>query len=289
VDQEQKPHERSFIRELVPNWRSVREQVLWLIRIVIVLIILLGVLTLIGQLYSIRVLQLVQLLVTASIPVVLAVVGNRYTQQRTEDDVLQAYLDHMTELLTNKEQPLNETPREDSLRTVALARTLAALPRLNGVRKVRLLQFLYEANLITKDDPVLPLGRADLSGANFSGARFRQVSLRRVHLREANVIGADLAGADLSEADLSEADLSGANLSEVDLSGAILIRAKLIRANFSGARLNKANLSGARGITNDELDQQAYSLEGATMPNGQKYEEWLKSKGRGEAGENSGP
>jgi hypothetical protein len=25
------------------------------------------------------------------------------------------------------------------------------------------------------------------------------------------------------------------------------------------------------------------------MPNGQKYEDWLKSKGSGEAGENSGP
>jgi hypothetical protein len=32
------------------------------------------------------------------------------------------------------------------------------------------------------------------------------------------------------------------------------------------------------------------SLKGATMPNGQKYEEWLKGKeGCGEDGENSGP
>jgi hypothetical protein len=29
------------------------------------------------------------------------------------------------------------------------------------------------------------------------------------------------------------------------------------------------------------------SLEGATMPNGQKYEDWLTSKGRGDDGENS--
>ena len=28
---------------------------------------------------------------------------------------------------------------------------------------------------------------------------------------------------------------------------------------------------------------------GAVKPNGQKYEEWLKSKGRGEDGENGGP
>jgi hypothetical protein len=34
--------------------------------------------------------------------------------------------------------------------------------------------------------------------------------------------------------------------------------------------------------------QQSRSLKGATMPNGQKYEEWLKDKeGRGEDRENS--
>ncbi len=54
------------------------------------------------------------------------------------------------------------------------------------------------------------------------------------------------------------------------------------------ADLRGANLSEALGITNEELEQQAASLEGATMPNGQKYEDWLKSKGRGEDGENSG-
>ena len=30
----------------------------------------------------------------------------------------------------------------------------------------------------------------------------------------------------------------------------------------------------------------AKSLKGATMPNGQKYEDWLKSKDRAEDGEN---
>ena len=54
------------------------------------------------------------------------------------------------------------------------------------------------------------------------------------------------------------------------------------------ADLRGANLSEALGITNEELEQQAASLEGATMPNGQKYEDWLKSKGRREDGENGG-
>ncbi len=55
---------------------------------------------------------------------------------------------------------------------------------------------------------------------------------------------------------------------------------------LSGADL----LSGARRINSGMLERQAKSLEGATMPNGQRCEEWLKDKeGRGEDGENSGP
>jgi len=40
--------------------------------------------------------------------------------------------------------------------------------------------------------------------------------------------------------------------------------------------LSLTDLSGARGVTNDEPDEEADSLQGATMPNGQKYEDWLK-------------
>jgi hypothetical protein len=57
---------------------------------------------------------------------------------------------------------------------------------------------------------------------------------------------------------------------------------------LGGARLRGAFLDGARGWTEAQL-YTARSLEGATMPNGQMYEEWLKSTGRGEDGENSSP
>jgi uncharacterized protein YjbI with pentapeptide repeats len=67
------------------------------------------------------------------------------------------------------------------------------------------------------------------------------------------------------------------------MSGADLRGSDLSAAWLSGADLSEADLSGAREIAIEDLDQQASSLEGATMPNGQKYEDWLKSKGR-EAG-----
>jgi uncharacterized protein YjbI with pentapeptide repeats len=98
-------------------------------------------------------------------------------------------------------------------------------------------------------------------------------------LSDAKLSSAFLPNADLNGADSSGADLSNAILTDADLGKAILSGADL-----SGAYMSGADLSGAERITNEELEQQASSLKGATMPNGQKYEDWLKSKGKGEKG-----
>ena len=79
---------------------------------------------------------------------------------------------------------------------------------------------------------------------------------------------------------LSGANLSLANLSDADLSSADLRRSYVVEANLNKANLIGAYLSGAIGLTDEQMTS-AWSLEGATMPNGQKYEERLKSKGRG--------
>jgi uncharacterized protein YjbI with pentapeptide repeats len=324
VDQEQKPSERSLIREMVPDWRPSRKQVLWTVRIVIVLVVVLGVVTLIGLPFGITLWEWVKLLI---VPAVIAGGGiwfNRQqrlreleiAEQRAQDEALQAYLDQMSQMLTDKEQPLHRAHPGDHLSVVARARTLSALPRLDGVRKLSILQFLYESRLIAKDRIVLDLKGADLSGAEVSGAsiidvrliladlseadRRGRLNLSRAHLSEAdlsrvNLSGADLSGANLIGADLIGADLSGANLSKARLMWADLSKAKLHRAILSEAilvwpNLSGADLSGAVGITNEKLAAQSKSLRDATMLDGQKYEEWLRDKeARGEDGENSGP
>jgi len=43
-------------------------------------------------------------------------------------------------------------------------------------------------------------------------------------------------------------------------------------------RLSLTDLSGARDVTNNELDEDADSLQGATMPNGQKYQERSRAR-----------
>jgi len=131
---------------------------------------------------------------------------------------------------------------------------------------------------------------ANLSGAILFETTLSAADLRNAHLSEAFLSKADLSGAALSGADLSRADLSYANLSRATSYAATLTDANLIRANLSGAHLSGANLSGANlsganlsgadlsgadlkdatGITVGELEKQAKSLQGATMPNGSK-------------------
>jgi hypothetical protein len=211
-----------------------------------------------------------KLLLAAAIPAVLGFLGSQVQQKiyqsqqdaeekRAQDEALQAYLDQigqlmLDKLMLDKDRPLRHSKEGDEVRTLARARTLTVLARLDGSRKRSVLQFLYESGLITKDCRVLDLGTADLRGAMLGWAVWSRV------------------------------DLSGTDLRGADLSGALLHD-----ANLKGVELDNSDLSFARGIIVGELEQQATSLEGATMPNGQKYEEWLKSKGRGEDGENSGP
>ena len=175
-------------------------------------------------------------------------------EQSAQEDALQAYLDQMSTLLLDKD--LRTSDEDSEVRTLARARTLVVLERLDPSRKTQVMEFLVEEELVGGVDgevPIVPLSGADLSGPY-------------------QVTG---GGADLGGAWLNGADLSGANLR----------LAYLVDAGLDGADLSGADLSDAKGVTNEELEQQAVSLVEATMPNGQKCEDWLKSKGREEDGQ----
>jgi uncharacterized protein YjbI with pentapeptide repeats len=134
------------------------------------------------------------------------------------------------------------------------------------------------------------LSNSGLTASSEASAKLlRDITLPHATLGGADLPNADLSGADLHGANLSNADLSEANLSadflrEANLSGADLLRANLSlayleRANLSGANLHRPNLRGATALTDDKIAAAEF-LGGATMPNGQKYEDWLKSESR---------
>jgi uncharacterized protein YjbI with pentapeptide repeats len=148
---------------------------------------------------------------------------------------------------------------------------------------------LGEANLSRTLLTKASLQGSDLDEANLSRSYLMEANLNDTSLSNADLSGTNLSDALLMDAKLFHADLSGANLSGADLSGANLSEVNLSGADLGGTNLlSGTNLSDAKGITNEELQQQAASLEGATMPTGQKYEEWLKSKGREEDAKTNG-
>jgi len=123
----------------------------------------------------------------------------------------------------------------------------------------------YESEVLRGGEARTKLGNANLSGALIA---------------EADLSGALMDSADLHAAILASTDLTGANLTNANLTSALMVRADLQNANLQNANLTGADLTGAEGITNEELEQRTKSLAGATMPDGQKYEDWLKSKDR---------
>jgi uncharacterized protein YjbI with pentapeptide repeats len=329
VAQEQESRGRAsrFIKDLVPDWRPSRNQMLWAARIVIVLGVMLGILTLISVPFGItpwdwlKVLA-VPITIGAAVPLINWLQQRReleFEDRRARTDALLQFLEQLTQLLLDKQLDkqnarLVKMEITEDIRELISARAEAIGPNLDPQGNQSLTNFLVGLGLLHKENPIISLaGRnfsgVDWRGANLSGADLSGTKLYEADLGEANLSGAklheaDLSRADLSGADLSEADLSWTNLSEADLSGAYLSGVNLYGANLieadlsaavlseadlSGAYLSGANLSGVAGITTEALEQQNKVLQGVILPNGQMYEDWLKSKGPREDRENNGP
>src|SRR5258708_6763834 len=127
------------------------------------------------------------------------------------------------------EKHLRTSQPDDEVRTIARVRTITILFQLDARRIGYVFAFLRAAGLMSNtSESIISLKKADLRKINFSHT--------------------SLQDTDLSEVNLSESDLSGANLREVDLS--------------------RADLQRATDITSEELEKQAKSLQGATMPDG---------------------
>ncbi len=251
---------------------------------------------------------------------------------KQREDLLQAYLDRMSELLLKGGLRSSEVDAE--VRNVARVRTITILFQLDARRIGYVFAFLREAGIMstTSNSSVVSLKEADLhavnwsqanlyhadlSGAdlreanlreanlnlanlreaalyeadlreaalgradlyhadlyhaNLSRASLREASLREASLYQADFSGANLSGADLNKANLNDSDLSWANLRNANLSYAYLRNANLYKADLREANLSGAIMKDATNITTEELEKQAKSLKGATMPDGSIHE-----------------
>jgi uncharacterized protein YjbI with pentapeptide repeats len=311
VEQREQSRWRRTIGQLL-RWRPTRRQLLWAGAVAALAFLII---VICGYLFGWKWTGLpkqtlwdwLQLLI---IPAVLAGVGLWFNRQqraqelqtavrRAQEEALQAYLDQMSGLLLEKD--LRASEEDSEVRTLARARTLTVLSRLDPSRKTAVMQFLVEAKLVQgveEREPIIKLLVADLSGAHLIAADLSGANLSGADLSGAFLRGADLGGAYLFGAYLFGANLFGANLFGANLFRTILFRTILIRADLSGADLSSADLRGAdlsdaTGLTEEQLAD-AKSLEGATMPDGQAlksddnpdgptFEEWRKSREKGDS------
>jgi uncharacterized protein YjbI with pentapeptide repeats len=218
-----------------------------------------------------------QLLIVPFVLALVAIVFNQantrterqITQQRYEhdqalaldklrEDLLQDYLDRMSELLLEKSLRVSNVDAE--VRNVARTRTISVLKRLDADRVESVFTFLRDAGLMDLSNPIISLKGADFANVNWSGAI----------LLKANLSGAIFFGANLRRMQFPAANLSGAYFNGADLSGAIfqgtnLSGAFLAYANLSGAWLESTNLSGAylRETNLGGVDFKTVDLRGA--------------------------
>jgi len=217
-----------------------------------------------------------QVLGAIAIPFVVTILGLYLTQQVTQQqaqaserqhqtdlqiandqqqyDILQTYLDNISDLLLNHNLHASKPGNEVS--QLARERTITVLRRLNAKNNRIVLQFLQDSHLIGSNNAVI-----DLSDSYLTGDDLTYVNLSGALLNNVNLKNTDLSGTYLTDAHLNDAHLNNANLSMTHLSGADLSGADLSKANFRDADLNTALVS------NEQLAQ-AKSLKGAIMPDG---------------------
>ena len=162
-------------------------------------------------------------------------------QDNQRETVLQSHLSAMAELM------LNYNLVDRKVITIAQARTAGVLNRLDDKRKITLLQFLADAELINAENPVIRL-----SGSDFSNIKSIHLSLSNVSLEGINFSGCNLNNCtfsrcncryvDFTNTDLSETNLFGSDFCGAYLTGTIFSNATIFNADFSKGRPRKASM-----------------------------------------------
>lgn len=171
-------------------------------------------------------------------------------EESEKEEVLQLYIDRLSELLieklllaiaTKEVKSAQEKHLTESAQAIVRARTLSVLQRFSDdpKRKESVIRFLIESFILDKL-------KIDLGGADPAGASLVAVSLAKIDLSLANLSGANLFGSDLTEAVLIATDFTKARLIHTTLDGADLTSAKFAGTNLKHATLTNTDLNSVR-------------------------------------------
>lgn len=176
---------------------------------------------------------------------------------KEKEERLQSFYGKMEELLFDRN--LRNAENNSDAMHIARAITLTTLRGIDVQRKRFVLQFLYEAKLIDRENTIVQLWGADfrggnfddfylvsanLAGADFTSSSFRGSTLEKAELRKARFKEVDFFEANLSGAILMGADFENANCLVANFIDSNLVEAYMRGARLDGARLNRADMRG---------------------------------------------
>ena len=153
-------------------------------------------------------------------------------REQFRDTLLVNYIKDMTPPLMANEVTLKADPL---VATIARAKILNAIRQLDASRKLRLMEFLYEAKQLQSNGQPLDLSDAELTDLNF-------IRGRKIHR---NLCHRSLPGALLTNSSFSCRDLAYANFSEADLTDARFDKTLLNNADFPCVIIVRPSFSGA--------------------------------------------
>jgi uncharacterized protein YjbI with pentapeptide repeats len=201
--------------------------------------------------------------------------------------ILQTYIDNIQDLLLNHNLLGDSPPSKNDadkvtiqeVQELARSRTLTALKGLDPDRKVRLMQFIFEAHLIGFRDSqnkaqqsIIDLAGADLADTNFAKLNFDGVNLscanpdaEYTYTVSNNCV--NLEGANFHLAVVTDANFSYNTLKGVNFRSATLNRTNFFSADLSGDDLELAGLELAdlRGADLSGADLELAELRGADL------------------------
>lgn len=188
-----------------------------------------------------------------------------------QDLVLSTYLNEMTRLSIE----FNFSLGKNVLKVVVRPKTLVALQQLNSRRKILLLEFLYESDLIrgghVNFESTTALNGADLNNINLNPDDQHHRLFSFLSLVGAQLVNVTLRKCNLYLADFESASMIGASFSEAYLYKANFFRTSLVNTDFTdadvtGSDFGLANLTGSN-ITEKQL-RSTLTYHRAVLPNG---------------------
>ncbi len=190
---------------------------------------------------------------------------------------LENYYDKMSELLLeeNLRGPIKTPPQKDNseeARKIARTRTLGLMQIMDADRKAQVLQFIYEADLINKENPIINLLGIDLSDSNLMNASLLDVKIVGSDFTNANLENAKLMNSNFAGSIFNKSILKNAKLTDVNFEQAVFTQIDFIKADFEKANVlaaifDNVDLSSAQNFTQEMLDNVG-SLKETKLPPG---------------------